>query len=104
MSVRPTYTVQTEYCFLLGIRLTAIPDMSPWQRWGREGGKEEQMGVTKALILMHGPPSLSPWPLGSGRAVSPLTIPLTSIQFNLIDLFECLLCVGLSLLINISFY
>lgn len=55
---RPTDSVQTEYCFLWGIRLTVIPDMLPWQRWGRERGMQEQMGVTKVLILMQGPHAL----------------------------------------------
>lgn len=81
---RPTYTVQTENCFLWGIRLTAIPDMSPWQRWGRKGGREEQMGVTEALILMHGPPPLSPWPLGSASSCvsSHCSTDVNPIQFN----------------------
>lgn len=55
---RPTDSAQTEYCFLCGVRLTVIPDMSPWQQWGRERRMEEQMGVTKVLILMQGPHAL----------------------------------------------
>lgn len=55
------------------MRLTVIPDKSPWQRWGRERGKEEQMGVTKVLILMQGPPAL-PFPL-EGSSVE-LLLPL----------------------------
>lgn len=52
---------------------------------GEEEGKEEQMGVTKVLILMQGPRSLSPFPLRSPvlRGVfSHYCTDVNSIQFN----------------------
>ena len=78
---RPTYSVQTEYCFLPGIRLTVIPDMSPWQQWGREGERKEQMGVTKVLILMQGPHAL-PFPLRGSSVELRLLSLLHGRQYN----------------------
>lgn len=89
--------------FLWGIRLTVIPDLSPWQRWGREGGKDEQMGVTEVLILMQGPPLLSPLPLrrpALSCILSRYPSDVNPVQSHRSS--QRLLCVSLSLLINIS--
>lgn len=93
-------SVQTEYCFLWGTRLTVIPDMSPWQRWGRGGGTDG--GHQCPHSHARAPCSPLPPPGVQWGAVSSPTALGRSVQFHWRDLSECLLGAGLSLLRNTS--